>query len=117
MLRIKRSVQATYNTNVNYMSAQMIAAAGATKLPGEGATAGDTMAVLEAKAQLVCFFLYFEHYIIFQVAEQQQKNNGNISFIRGASKTTQQSTTENPDEIDIGGGDDEEEEEEDNTGW
>ena len=59
MLRIKRSVQATYNTNVNYMSAQMIAAAGATKLPGEGATAGDTMAVLEAKAQLVWFFFVF----------------------------------------------------------
>lgn len=27
MLRIKRSVQATYNTKVNYMSAQMLAAA------------------------------------------------------------------------------------------
>lgn len=28
MLRIKRSVQATYNTNVNFMSAQMLATVG-----------------------------------------------------------------------------------------
>lgn len=102
MLRIKRSVQATYSTNVNYMSAQMIAAVGAVKLPGETPTAADSMAVLEAKAQLV--------------AEQQKAGSGgNIAFIRGASKTTQLNTTENPDEIDIDGED--EEEEEDTTGF
>ena len=36
MLRIKRSVQAMYNTQVNFMSAQMLAAAGA-----KGDNAGD----------------------------------------------------------------------------
>ncbi|CAI4225477.1 unnamed protein product [Auanema sp. JU1783] len=96
MLRIKRSVQATYNTNVNYMSAQMIAAGG-VQVPGDGKTAGDSMAMLEAQA--------------IQVAEQQK--GGNIAFVRGASKTTQQDTTENPDEIDIDDDDDDGDEEED----
>ncbi|GMT04351.1 hypothetical protein PENTCL1PPCAC_26525, partial [Pristionchus entomophagus] len=100
MLRIKRSVQATYNTNINYMSAQMIAA-GNPQMPGEGTTGGDSMALLEARAQAV-------------VEEKKASaTGGNISFVRGASKTTKESRTENPDEIDIG---DDNEEEGDDTG-
>lgn len=40
----------------------------------------------------------------------QLSSGGNISFVRGASKTTKEATTDNPDEIDIGDDDDEDEE-------
>ena len=36
MLRIKRSVQATYNTQVNFMSSQMLAAQSAAKMEAQG---------------------------------------------------------------------------------
>ena len=36
MLRIKRSVQAMYNTQVNFMSAQMLAVAGGAKAGNPG---------------------------------------------------------------------------------
>ena len=36
MLRIKRSVQAMYNTQVNFMSAQMLAVAGGAKADNPG---------------------------------------------------------------------------------
>lgn len=48
MLRIKRSVQATYNTQVNMMSAQMLAAAAANA--EAAAPAQDSMKALEAEA-------------------------------------------------------------------
>uniref|UniRef100_A0A0M3IGS3 TPR_REGION domain-containing protein n=1 Tax=Ascaris lumbricoides TaxID=6252 RepID=A0A0M3IGS3_ASCLU len=90
MLRIKRAVQATYNTSVNVMSAQMLA----TTDVAEPGTAGDSMAVLEARAQ--------------KIAEEEgsgaMKNviaGANIRFVRGESKTAQVSVTENPDEINI----------------
>jgi pre-mRNA-splicing factor SYF1 len=60
MLRIKRSVQATYNVQVNFMSAQMIAAsinansntaaAAATSVDSQASKENDPMASLEAKA-------------------------------------------------------------------
>ena len=40
MLRIKRSVQATYNTQVNFMSAQMLAAQ--TSQEGDGQVPGES---------------------------------------------------------------------------
>ncbi|KAI1715467.1 pre-mRNA-splicing factor syf1 [Ditylenchus destructor] len=53
MLRVKRSVQATYNTNVNYMSAQMLATLGGkAEMAGE-LSAADSMAQLEARAQQI----------------------------------------------------------------
>lgn len=103
MLRIKRSVQATYNTNVNIMSAQMLATtahAGGT-IPEPG-TAGDSMALLEARAQ--------------KIAEEEvggakaALGGSNIRFVRGESKTAEANVTENPDEIDIGEDNEEEEE-------
>uniref|UniRef100_A0A914ZK27 Pre-mRNA-splicing factor SYF1 n=1 Tax=Parascaris univalens TaxID=6257 RepID=A0A914ZK27_PARUN len=101
MLRIKRAVQATYNTSVNVMSAQMLA----TTDVAEPGTAGDSMAVLEARAQ--------------KIAEEEgsgaMKNviaGANIRFVRGESKTAQVSVTENPDEINIDEDEDDDGEEE-----
>ncbi|KHN80930.1 Pre-mRNA-splicing factor syf-1 [Toxocara canis] len=100
MLRIKRSVQATYNTSVNVMSAQMLATAAAAE-PG---TAGDSMAVLEARAQ--------------KMAEEEggtgavktAVSGANIRFVRGESNTAQMNVTENPDEINIDDNEDDEDE-------
>ncbi|MFH4975442.1 hypothetical protein AB6A40_002151 [Gnathostoma spinigerum] len=97
MLRIKRSVQATYNTSVNVMSAQMLAAStpGQPSLP-DGGNVGDSMAVLEAQAQ--------------KIASEEisgtkaSTSSGAIRFVRGESKTNEENVTENPDEIDIGDG-------------
>jgi len=57
MLRIKRSVQATYNVQVNFMSAQMIAASinansntSAAAADSQASKENDPMASLEAKA-------------------------------------------------------------------
>lgn len=95
MLRIKRSVQAMYNTQVNFMSAQMLAAAGGAK--GDNAGGGepsDEMQKLEEKAR--------------QLAEEsmkdQTKPDKGIAFVR--SNTTDEelgelTKTTNPDEIDI----------------
>ena len=103
MLRIKRSVQATYNTNVNFMSAQMLATIGGkAEMAGE-LGAADTLAQLEAKAQ--------------QMAAEEAaskkgfgSSDGQIRFVRGESKTTQDNVAENPDEISIGDDSDEDEE-------
>lgn len=82
MLRVKRSVQAAYN--VNYMSAQLLAAAQATSAAEK---ARDAMASLDAAAH----------------AEKQAKG---VQFVKGTSKTQTVNTTENPDEINIDDDDD-----------
>ncbi|VDN59227.1 unnamed protein product [Dracunculus medinensis] len=79
MLRVKRSVRATYNTSVNIMSAQMLA------------TTGDSMAKLEAQAQKLAE----------SVGAKTSISGGNIRFVRGESKTVEENVTENPDEINI----------------
>lgn len=95
MLRIKRSVQAMYNTQVNFMSAQMLAVAGGAKAgnPGAGDT-NDEMQKLEEKAR--------------ELAEEsmkdQTKPDKGILFVR--SNTTDEelgelTKTTNPDEINI----------------
>ncbi|GAB1597760.1 pre-mRNA-splicing factor SYF1-like [Argonauta hians] len=106
MLRIKRSVQATYNTQVNFMSSQMLAA---TNTKGEEPNSEiNEMQKLEEKAR--------------QLAEEavsdQIKPDKGILFVR--SNTTDEdlgeyTKTTNPDEINIDddfGTDDEEEIEE-----
>lgn len=94
MLRIKRSVQAMYNTQVNFMSAQMLAAAGAKGDNAGGAETSDEMKKLEEKAM--------------QLAEEslkdQTKPDKGILFVR--SNTTDEelgelTKTTNPDEINI----------------
>lgn len=99
MLRVKRSVQASYNINVNYMSAQMLASIGGkAELAGE-LSAADSMAVLEAKAQQMA-------------AEELSRPRAErpISFVRGESKTVKETVTDNPDEISIDMAEEEEEE-------
>ncbi|XP_063242429.1 pre-mRNA-splicing factor syf1 homolog isoform X1 [Bacillus rossius redtenbacheri] len=104
MLRIKRSVQATYNTQVNMMSAQMLSAA--TNVSGTVADlapgAKDGMRMLEAKAA--------------QMAQedrpsQPQPKGGSILFVRGETQGqdrdgTDKSRVINPDEINIDEDDD-----------
>ncbi|XP_023241197.1 pre-mRNA-splicing factor SYF1-like [Centruroides sculpturatus] len=100
MLRMKRSVQATYNTQVHFMSSQMltaaVAAAGGT--PEIPTALQDKMKLLEAKAQAL--------------AEEAQKDvpkmpgRKDILFVRGGTTATEEelaelSKTTNPDEIAI----------------
>ncbi|CAD5235659.1 unnamed protein product [Bursaphelenchus xylophilus] len=101
MLRVKRSVQASYNINVNYMSAQMLATIGGKAEKAGELSAADSMAVLEARAQQIA-------------AEENTKRRPAdvrpISFVRGDIKTVTENVTENPDEIDINIEEDDEEE-------
>lgn len=99
MLRIKRSVQATFNTQVNMMTAQIPSAIG-----GATESSKSSMQILEAKA-----------------AEQSSKQilsstAGNIMFVRGevqgGQKKAEDGTVYNPDEIDIDMDDDDDEEDE-----
>jgi pre-mRNA-splicing factor SYF1 len=96
MLRIKRSVQATYNTQINMMSAQIPSASAPTSEAGKSA-----MQALEAK-----------------VAEANFKQTlaaaagANIAFVRGevqgGKKQQEEGAVYNPDEIDIDMDDDDE---------
>lgn len=95
MLRIKRSVQATYNTQINMMSAQIPTSSGSTE------STKSAMQALEAKA-----------------AESQFKQTlattagANIMFVRGevqgGKKNVEDGSVYNPDEIDIDMDDDDE---------
>lgn len=90
MLRIKRSVQAVYNTQVNMMSAQMLGSAGAVAGTVADLAPGlkDGMRLLEAKA--------------VQMAAPV-KNSG-IMFVRGETQgdgATRKDKVANPDEINI----------------
>ncbi|VEN48937.1 unnamed protein product [Callosobruchus maculatus] len=101
MLRIKRSVQAVYNTQVNMMSAQMLSSAGSSAgtvadlAPG----AKDGMRLLEAKAA--------------EMATSAAGSSKGISFVRGEVQGDKKARVVNPDEIDIG--DDEDDEDEDDA--
>ena len=110
MLRIKRSVQATYNTQVNMMAAQFIANNTAAE-----AAAGDAMRMLDAKASEASN----------QQQQQQQKDtsilkpqtSSNIMFVRGETQGgNAKDKVVNPDEIDIGESDeDDDDDDEDNS--
>ena len=103
MLRVKRSVQAVYNTQVNMMASAMMKETGAVGTVSDLAptlTLGlkDDMWKLEAKG-----------------AESDVKSAGgggagsNIMFIRGETQSqavNDSATAENPDEIDISDDDD-----------
>ena len=100
MLRIKRSVQHTYNTQVNMMSAQMLASQTAPPPPPPATnTAGeapvDNMKMLDAAA-----------------AAAGETKKSNVMFVRGettqskAVEESQKEATANPDEIDIDDDDD-----------
>ncbi|VDD85968.1 unnamed protein product [Enterobius vermicularis] len=92
MLRIKRSVQAAYNANVNIMSAQMLVYHWYKTVHFIAEAAGDSMVLLEARAQ--------------KIAEEEGGfkpvvGNSQIRFVRGEGQTTKDDTAENPDEINI----------------
>ncbi|XP_028394719.1 pre-mRNA-splicing factor SYF1-like [Dendronephthya gigantea] len=103
MLRIKRSVQAKYNTQVNFMSAQMLAASQAMSDTSTG-TSVDDMEKLEKQAQ--------------SLAEQAKKNQanpkGSLLFVRGEASEEQSleemARSANPEEISIDEDDEDEEE-------
>lgn len=112
MLRIKRSVQATYNTQVNMMSAQMLSAASnvsgtvADLAPG----AKDGMRMLEAKAAQMAHL---------ERPAQQQPKGGNILFVRGETQGQDRDGNDttrviNPDEINIDYDEEDEDEADDN---
>lgn len=93
MLRIKRSVQATYNVQVNFMSAQMVAANVAAESLGKEKE--DAMAALEAKAMELAKKT---------IAEQSKPSAGKgIMFVRSDDKASKgdKETLQNPDEIKI----------------
>lgn len=99
MLRIKRSVQAMYNTQVNFMTAQMLSATAreAAAAAGSEEAPKDSMQQLEAAAKLL--------------AEEARKDTArmpgkDILFVRGGTTEDEQSLAErsrtiNPDEINI----------------
>merc|ERR1711874_696034 len=110
MLRIKRSVQATYNTQMGMMASAMMTSSSGTGTvadlaPGLSMGLKDDMWRLEAKGM--------ESDVKNQ--EKTGEKGSNIMFVRGEqqSKAVQESVTAtNPDEIDIDDDDDEEEDEE-----
>merc|ERR1711963_579305 len=108
MLRIKRSVQHTYNTQVNMMSAQMLSGAIQNSVPAPPAKQDD-MKMLEEKMS----------------ADKENRPDAqarsNIMFVRGetqskeAEEAQKNQAISNPDEIDIDDDDDESEEEEETS--
>lgn len=100
MLRVRRSVEASYNVNVTLTSVQMRVDA---ERKAQETTSGSVnpMDSLDQQAQSS------DGGSVMQAS----LNKGSIQFVRGSSKTIQQDTTENPDEIDLD--DDDEEEGED----
>jgi pre-mRNA-splicing factor SYF1 len=98
MLRIKRSVQATYNVQVNFMSAQMVSTTGEQISAGQVAPSKeneDPMSHLDAQANKKA------------TQEVSKTSNKGIMFVRStdqpkeASVTDQSVINKNPDEIQI----------------
>jgi len=105
MLRIKRSVQAQFNTQVNFMSAQMLAAA-ASKTAGATTDEPvvDDMQRLEQQAQAVA-----------ASKDVTAKLKEKVLFVRGETSHAESEDTEpltNPEEIDIDEDEDDEDENE-----
>uniref|UniRef100_A0A671R016 Pre-mRNA-splicing factor SYF1 n=1 Tax=Sinocyclocheilus anshuiensis TaxID=1608454 RepID=A0A671R016_9TELE len=108
MLRIKRSVQATYNTQVNFMSSQMLKATtnatGTVSDLAPGQSGVDDMKLLEQKAQQLAA----------EAEQDKPKPKDKILFVRSdtsRSELAELAKQANPDEIDID--DDEDEDAED----
>ncbi len=99
MLRIKRSVQHTYNTQVNMMSAQMLSSASSGTVSDLAPGMKDDMRLLEAKAADMSAKATASD------AEPPVKK-GNVMFVRGEtqSKAVEEAAKQpavNPDEIDL----------------
>ncbi|XP_068247345.1 pre-mRNA-splicing factor syf1 homolog [Palaemon carinicauda] len=120
LLRIKRSMQAKYNTQVNMMSAQMLASAGtvAGTVSDLAPGAKDGMRMLEARA----FAMNKpDEQNPSSAAPAAQGGGSKILFVRGTTTKRDEDVadtarTANPDEIDLDEeDDDEDEDDEDDT--
>ena len=103
MLRIKRSVQATYNTQVNMMSAQMLAQATQAE-PTPTAPVQDSMKLLDEAAN--------QQQTAPSAPKPLARPGSNIMFVRGdaqPSSTKEVAAAANPDEIDIDDDEDDDE--------
>ncbi|XP_012266120.1 pre-mRNA-splicing factor syf1 homolog [Athalia rosae] len=103
MLRIKRSVQAMYNTQVNMMSAQMLNSAANLASDEPVASLNDAMKSLDNKTSSTSADI---------TAQSGFKDN--INFVRGVTEGNGRAEPQvnNPDEIDIDMDDDSEDEKE-----
>lgn len=98
MLRIKRSVQATYNTQVNMMAAQMMNSAVGGTLADLTPGGKDSMRLLEQKAAA----LAAANSMPPPAAIPAAKGGSNIMFVRGETQgLPDKAKVSNPDEIDI----------------
>ncbi|XP_058026440.1 pre-mRNA-splicing factor SYF1 [Ahaetulla prasina] len=98
MLRIKRSVQATYNTQVNFMASQMLKvysnATGTVSDLAPGQSSMDDMKLLEQRAE----------HLAAEAERDQPRTKEKILFVRSdasRSELAELSKRANPDEIDI----------------
>uniref|UniRef100_A0A8C5SDF5 Pre-mRNA-splicing factor SYF1 n=1 Tax=Laticauda laticaudata TaxID=8630 RepID=A0A8C5SDF5_LATLA len=98
MLRIKRSVQATYNTQVNFMASQMLKvysnATGTVSDLAPGQSGMDDMKLLEQRAE----------HLAAEAERDQPRAKEKILFVRSdasRSELAELSKRANPDEIDI----------------
>lgn len=92
MLRVRRSVQATYNTQVNFMSSQISSANQGDEMDDEE----DEMKRLEKKAR--------------KLAEEEVKSNAkeNINFVSGTDNPKKPAEEKNPEELEIDWSDEDE---------
>lgn len=103
MLRIKRSVQATYNTQVNMMAAQMINSTSGVEVP----SGKDSMRMLEAKAAAAMAAMQSNGGMQAATAAAAsvgapKPSASNIMFVRGETQgLADKDKVVNPDEIDI----------------
>ena len=98
MLRIKRSVQATFNVQVNFMSAQMVAASSEATGALPKVSDESAMGSLEAKAAQLA------KKALAEAAGKANGGNRDITFVRSDAKAGVSETVEavkNPDEINI----------------
>ncbi|XP_069459971.1 pre-mRNA-splicing factor SYF1 isoform X2 [Ambystoma mexicanum] len=94
MLRLKRSVQATYNTQVNFMASQMLKISGTSAGAEFGQNEMDDMRLLEQRAEQLAA----------EAEKDKPKVKDKILFVRSdasRSELAELSKQANPDEIDI----------------
>ncbi|KAK2509819.1 hypothetical protein MC885_017488 [Smutsia gigantea] len=103
MLRIRRSVQATYNTQVNFMASQMLKVSGSTTgtvsdlAPGQSGM--DDMKLLEQRAEQLA-------------AEAERDRSTKVLFVRSDAsreELAELAQQANPEEIELGEDEDEDE--------
>jgi len=114
MLRIKRSVSHTFNTQINMMSAQMLSST--MQQQANDNIARDEMKALEENASVAAAAVPSSE------ASKKENVDRNIMFVRGEtqSKSVEEAQrtqlAENPDEIDLDDDDDEDDDDDDNEG-